>query len=88
MSRKDNVVLSVGAMLALTSANASAADLVARHMAGDAGLFGNGQQEVSEWAGYAESKAYSAFLLCTGDVVWVVSEAERGVTSLLTPEEY
>ena len=30
----------------------------------------------------------SAYVLSTGDRIWIITEADRSVTTLLTPEEY
>jgi hypothetical protein len=82
------VVATPGALRAIADARANAADYLARHMAGDWG-----ELDAEDWAANDRAlvdgkRLLSAYRLRTGDRIWIITEADRSVTTLLQPAEY
>jgi len=78
-----------GALDALTAAGVPARDLLDRHCTGDWGdLCDDDKQEndLSVQQGFRILSAYS--LPRTGVKVWIITEADRSVTTILLPDEY
>jgi hypothetical protein len=81
------VVATPGALKLLTEARAHPFDLLARHAAGDWGelcAFDRRQNEIALKDGY---RVFSSYDVPQGRV-WVITEADRSVTSILLPQEY
>jgi len=71
----------------LTEARAHPFDLLARHATGDWGelcAFDRRQNEIGLREGY---RIFSSYEVPT-ERVWVITEADRSVTTILLPEEY
>lgn len=84
-----HLVATPGALEALTSAGITPAGLLRRHQRGDWGdICGEDCQEneLSLREGFRLLSAYT--LPRTGAKIWVITEADRSVTTLLLPEEY
>ena len=64
------------------------ADLLQRHVTGDWGDVDAEDQETNERAVQHGGQIVSSYVLSTQVKVWVISEADRSVTTLLLPEEY
>ena len=82
------VVATPGALAALERAHQAPGEFVARHVAGDWGEVpeeDKTENEVSILNGYRILSAYRTKL---GDRLWILSEADRSVTTVLLPEEY
>jgi hypothetical protein len=81
------VVATPGALKLFTEARAHAFDLLARHAKGDWGdlcTFDCRQNEIALRDGY---RVFSAYDIPAGRV-WIITEADRSVTTILLPEEY
>ena len=81
------VVATPGALKLLTEAREHPFDLLARHAAGDWGelcAFDRRQNEIALRGGLRVLSSYPVGKEC----VWIVTEADRSVTTILIPEEY
>jgi hypothetical protein len=77
-----------GALQALVEAGQTGQELFARHQAGDWGEVCTEDQQANEEAIIERSRILSAYKLATGVKVWVLTEADRSVTTILLPDEY
>jgi len=82
------VLATPGALRALADARASAADLLARHAAGDWGDGGAEDWAANDRARRSAGRLLSAYRLLTGAWLWIITEADRRATTVLTPAEY
>ena len=83
------LVATPGALAALEKAGEQPQDFLARHVRGDWGdLCGEdcNENRLSLEQGF---RLLSSYRTCAGDTkVWVITEADRSVTTILLPEEY
>ncbi len=82
------VVATPGAVEALQRAGQSPWELVARHVTGDWGEVDEHDRHVNEDAVKTGARILSAYTLATGVKLWVLTEADRRSTCVLTPDEY
>jgi hypothetical protein len=82
------IVATPGALRALDEAQESAAALLKRHQHGDDGDLHPDDKLANLQALRAGMRVLSAYTLSTGERIWIITEADRSVTTLLTPEEY
>lgn len=82
------VVSTPGALDALATAGGSAAELLERHVRGDWGELCEEDRRANEQALHHGSRLLSAYTLSSGVKVWIITEADRSVTTLLLPMEY
>jgi hypothetical protein len=81
------VVATPGALKLLLEAGGHPFDYLARHAAGDWGdlcAFDRRQNEIAMRDGY---RIFSSYDMPAGRV-WIITEADRSVTTILLPEEY
>jgi hypothetical protein len=81
------VAATPGALKLLTEARAHPFDYLARHATGDWGelcAFDQRQNEVALREGYRIFSSYEV----SAERVWVITEADRSITTILLPEEY
>ncbi len=81
------VVATPGALRTILNAGNSPFDYVARHASGDWGdlcEFDRRQNEIALRDGHRVFSSYDA----PAGRVWVITEADRSVTTILLPEEY
>jgi len=81
------VVATPGALKLLVETGCHPFDYLARHATGDWGelsAFDRRQNEVALRVGYRVLSSYET----TAGTVWIVTEADRSVTTILLPEEY
>lgn len=76
------------ALAALLLAETSLIDLLKRHAAGDWGDVPLRDWQENELAIEAGHRLMSSYTLTTEVRVWVITEADRAVTTLLLPDEY
>lgn len=78
-----------GALEALRDAATEAASLLHRHQRGDWGDLDAEDRAVNRRALLFGERLLSAYLLPeTGEKIWIMTEADRGSTTLLLPSEY
>jgi hypothetical protein len=81
------VVATPGALKLLSDIGEDPFDFLARHATGDWGDlcgFDRRQNEIALHEGYRVFSSYPV----GGECVWVITEADRSVTTILLPEEY
>lgn len=85
-----------GAQAALEQYQVSPLDLIARHVNGDWGEVCSDDADANEEALRTGTRLLSSYILSPPEgsdlfasvKVWVITEADRSVTTLLLPEEY
>lgn len=77
-----------GALRALDEACVTASSLLFRHEHGDWGKIHPEDQGLNEQALQNGERLMSVYPLRTGEIIWVITEWDRSVTTLLLPEEY
>jgi hypothetical protein len=82
------VVGTPGALRALEGAEQHPLELLARHVTGDWGDLCDGDKAENELSLEAGLRVFSAYKLSSGVKVWVITEADRSVTTILLPEDY
>lgn len=82
------VVATPDALEALEQTQVRAAEFLNRHMAGDWGELGEEDKAENELSVEKGFRILSAYTLSTGTKIYVITEADRSVTTLLLPEEY
>ena len=82
------LLATLGALSALWEAGVSPLALLKRHAHGDWGDLHEDDQRANELALRQGTRLLSAYALATGERVWIITEADRSATTLLTPEEY
>ncbi len=87
------VLATPGALEALEQAGQGVWVYLARHLAGDWGAVDDEDKEANNDALKDGSRLLSAYILPTGEKIWVITEAEddhgnRAATTALLPDEY
>lgn len=81
-------VATPAAITALEEAGQGFAPLLARHLSGDWGSVDAEDQRTNDQAVKHGYRILSAYELSTGVKVWIITEADRSVTTLLLPDDY
>jgi predicted acetyltransferase len=81
-------VATPGAIEALQQAGISAASLLRRHQCGDWGDLededlSENKRALNQWA-----RIFSSYQITEATKIWVITEADRSVTTVLLPEDY
>ena len=82
------VVATPGALGALQRAGQSAQEFLARHAVGDWGDLDAHDRRENALALREGFRLLSAYRTTTGERLWLITEADRSVTTLLLPDEY
>lgn len=82
------VFMTPGAMASLARNKVSEVLLLARHVHGDWSEMHEDDQETNLQAIEEGGRVLSAFAMRDQTKIWVITEADRSVTTLLLPEEY
>jgi len=83
------VVATNGAMETLKTLNVDPALLLVRHITGDWGELPKEDQQANKNAVKDGDRVFSSYLLPPNNTkLWVITEWDRSVTTLLLPEEY
>ena len=83
-----HVLATPGAIVAIEFARASLLELLRRHLTGDWGDLSDDDQRLNDEALTTGGRILSAYMLADGQRVWIITEADRSATILLTPDEY
>jgi len=86
--RLGQVVGTPGALQALRDAGQLPAELLARHVTGDWGDLPDEDKAENELSVEKGFRVFSAYKLHAGVKVWVITEWDRSVTTILLPDEY
>ena len=81
-------VATPGALAALTEAGHSACEFLRRHLSGDWGDVDAEDQQSNEDALLHGERLLSAYRTRKGVKLWVITEADRSVTTILLPSNY
>jgi hypothetical protein len=82
------VVATPGALCALEEACESSLGFLMRHAAGDWGDVGKEDWQENEFSLDKYLRLLSVYHLRNGTRIWIITEADRSVTTILLPEEY
>jgi hypothetical protein len=81
-------VATPGALTALEEAGQGGQEFLSRHIAGDWGEVCEDDRQENELSLREGFRLMSIYTLKTGVKLWVITEADRSVTTLLLPDEY
>ena len=83
------IVATPGALDALARANQRPHDFLNRHAAGDWGAeLSEEDKAENEYSLQHGFRILSSYKTAAGEKLWVITEADRSVTTLLLPEDY
>jgi hypothetical protein len=82
------IVRTPGALLALIEAQVTESRLIERHLSGDFGELCEEDQASNRDAIHQGGRILSSYQVDAQTKVWVITEADRSVTTLLLPSEY
>lgn len=82
------IVSTPGAIQALENAGHTASEFLVRHAIGDWGDLCDEDKASNDEAVVDDLRILSAYKLCDGTRIWIVTEADRSATTILLPEEY
>jgi len=82
------IVATPGALKALESHGVQASDLLRRHQSGDWGGLPPEDVKANQEALKHGARLLSSYPLGGGAKLWIITEADRAVTTLLLPSEY
>jgi hypothetical protein len=82
------VVATPGALKALEEANQNPLEFLERHQAGDWGELCDEDKDENEFSVRNGFRILSAYRTRNNVKLWVITEADRSVTTLLLPHEY
>jgi hypothetical protein len=82
------VVRTPGALLALIEGQISEHSLIERHQDGDFGELCEEDRTANLHAIEKGGRVFSSYVVSPHTKVWVITEADRSVTTLLLPREY
>jgi len=77
-----------GAMSALEVAGHNPHEFITRHESGDWGELDHEDRQTNDRAVQNGLRILSTYTTRTGDEIWIITEADRSLTTILLPEEY
>ena len=81
-------VATPGALEALADSNELPTSYIERHMQGDWGEVDEHDRKENELSLKQGFRLLSAYTLKSGVKIWIITEADRSVTTILLPSEY
>ena len=82
------VVATPGALEAFEASGEMPLSFIKRHASGDWGVMSEADKRENEFALGEKLRIFSAYHLCDGTKIWIITEADRSSTTVLLPEEY
>jgi hypothetical protein len=82
------IVATPGALAALEASGEDLMAYLVRHIAGDWGEVDEHDRRENELSLVHGFRLLSVYTLNSGTKIWVITEADRSVTTVLLPEEY
>ena len=82
------IVATPGALAALDKAGQTPLDFLARHVRGDWGDVDDNDRKENELSLRRGFRLLSSYRTQAGDRLWLITEADRSVTTVLLPDEY
>jgi hypothetical protein len=86
--RLGRTVATPGAIQSLKDANQNAIEFLKRHVVCDWGEVPDGDKELNDEAVDTGGRVLSAYTLKNGEKIWIITESDRSVTTILLPSEY
>lgn len=77
-----------GAIAALERSGQSPLEFIDQHVAGQWGEVCNNDKQANEQALKDGERLLSAYRTSRNERIWIITEADRSVTTMLLPEEY
>ena len=77
-----------GALAALQEAGQGALEFIRRQVTGDWGELSEEDKQENELSVREGFRILSSYTLKSGVKIWLISEAERSMTTILLPDEY
>ena len=81
-------VATPGALAALEKAGQNPIDFLSRHVAGDWGELDEEDRKENELSVKKGFRLLSSYRTKANETIWVITERDRSVTTILLPEEY
>ena len=81
-------VMTIGAKEILAEANQSPLEFLARHQSGDWGIVSKEDAKENNFSVKNDFRILSAYKTSQEVKIWVITEADRSVTTILLPNEY
>ena len=88
LSPLGQIVATPGALEALKSSRQTPAEFLTRHATGDWGDLSADEMAENEFSIKNGFRLLSSYLTASGQRLWVITEAQRDLTTLLLPDEY
>ena len=82
------IVATPGALAALKKAGQQPGEFLTRHINRDWGDLDEDDRKENEYSLDQGFRLLSAYRTHAGDKLWIITESDRSVTTLLLPEEY
>jgi hypothetical protein len=82
------IVATPGVLQAMEKAGSSAGEFLGRHAVGDWGDLCDEDKTANDEALADDLRILSAYKLKDGTKIWVITECDRSVTTVLLPSEY
>ena len=82
------IVATPGALEVLEASHQNAAEFLARHVSGDWGELSADDIAENEFSLKNGFRLLSSYFTAAGQKLWVVTEEDRSLTTLLLPDEY
>ncbi|MFC5430776.1 hypothetical protein ACFPTO_18520 [Paraburkholderia denitrificans] len=82
------LVATPGALQALQAVDVSVFRLVNRHARSDWGDVDDADRQQNDFAAANGERVLSCYRLWNGRCIWIVTEADRSLTTVLLPDEY
>jgi hypothetical protein len=81
-------VMTIGAKDALEESNQQPFEFIKLHQSGDWGIVGKEDAQENEFSIKNSFRLLSAYRTAKGEKLWIITEADRSVTTILLPSEY
>jgi hypothetical protein len=82
------IIATPGALNAFAATGENPINYIVRHMNLDPGVLAAEDQLANLRAVREGTRVFSAYELLDGTRIWIITEADRSVTTILLPEEY
>lgn len=83
-----HLVATPAALAVLAESKQSASEFLDRHARGDWGDVDDDDKKLNDEDLVNGGRVLSAYHTSKGDKIWIITEADRSVTTVLLPEEY
>ena len=83
-----SLVATPGALAALAKSGQTPLDFLSRHITGDWGELCEEDRKENQLSVQQGFRILSSYKTNSGEKIWVITEADRSVTTVLLPDEY